>query len=153
MPKHGRTHRTALLLWVVALLAGLKGAWVSLSVCLVFFLSFWNARAENAVGVRGHVGCRENARRVNRLQITKPGVYDNYLVDSEWAGGNRVKITADNVTLRNCEIRNLKIRNLAFGDGVERKYHMVGRGPFPGYDNRGESEAESFETILKHGWK
>ena len=305
----------------------------------------WHARAENTVGVRGEVGCGENARRVNRLQITKPGVYENYLVDSEWAGGNRVKITADNVTLRHCEIRNatgngvgvfgknvtiedckihhllnstfdrqhdahgitgrwfnvtirnceifyvsgdcvqfdpdrkstgkvqienctfwtgplpanaagfkkgerpgenafdsktppkgprcelamrnclmygwnqpaqvsnmaainlkenvqatvenclfrdneicfrlrgptgrgdarvtvnncaifdakvgvriedkirdLKIRNLAFGAGVARKYHMVGRGPFPGYDNQGESKAASFESILKNGW-
>lgn len=47
-----------------------------------------------------------------RLQITESGVYENYLVDSLWAGGNRVKITADNVTLRNCEIRN------ATGNGV-----------------------------------
>jgi hypothetical protein len=34
------------------------------------------------------------------------------LVDSRWATGNRVKITADNVTLRNCEVRN------AAGNGV-----------------------------------
>ena len=315
------------------------------ATCIVF-LSSWNARAESAIGVRGDVGCRENPKRVNRLQITKPGVYEDYIVDSEWAGGNRVKITADNVTLRNCEIRNatgngvgvfgknvtienckihhllhstfdqqhdahgitgrwynvtirnceicyvsgdcvqfdpdrkstgkvlienctfwtgplpadsagfkkgerpgenafdsktqatgprceltirnclmygwkqpgqiglmaainlkenvqatvenclfrdnevcfrlrgptgrgdalvtvnnctvfdskvavrmenkirdLTIRNLAFGDGVERKYHMVGRGPFPGYDNQGESKAESFDSILKNGWK
>ena len=44
--------------------------------------------------------------------ITKPGLYENYLVDSQWEGGNRVKITADDVTLRNCEIRN------ATGNGV-----------------------------------
>lgn len=64
------------------------------------------------VGVRGPIGCRESPKRVDRLLITRPGVYENYLVDSEWAGGNRVKITADNVTLRNCEIRN------ATGNGV-----------------------------------
>jgi hypothetical protein len=58
------------------------------------------------------VGCRDDATRVSRLQITKPGIYENYLVDSQWAGGNRVKITADDVTLRNCEIRN------ATGNGV-----------------------------------
>lgn len=311
---------------------------------LVLFVE--GVRAENAVGVRGPIGCRKDAKRVARLQITKPGVYENYLVDSKWAGGNRVKITADNVILRNCEIRNasgngvgvfgknvtienckihhllhstfakqhdahgitgrwnnvtirnceiyyvsgdcvqfdpdrkstgkvlienctfwtgplpddaagfrkgerpgenafdsktpakgprckltirnclmygwnqpaqigliaalnlkenveatvenclfrdnevcfrlrgptgrgdarvrvtncaifdskvgvrmedslrdLTIRNLAFGQGVRRKYHQVGRGPFPGYDNRGESKAKPFETILKHGWK
>jgi hypothetical protein len=64
------------------------------------------------VGARGSVGCRDDATRVDRLEITRPGVYENYLVDSGWAGGNRVKITADGVTLRNCEIRN------ATGNGV-----------------------------------
>ena len=68
--------------------------------------------AENAVGVRGDVGCSDRPQRVQRLEITRPGVYENYLVDSQWAGGNRVKITADNVTLRNCEICN------ASGNGV-----------------------------------
>src|SRR5690349_17447019 len=70
------------------------------------------AAAGKPVGVQGPVGCRENPRRVERLEITKPGVYENYLVDSNWAGGNRVKITADDVTLRHCEIRN------ATGNGV-----------------------------------
>jgi hypothetical protein len=67
---------------------------------------------EKPVGAHGRVGCLENPKRVERLLITSPGVYENYLVDSEWAGGNRVKITADGVTLRNCEIRN------ATGNGV-----------------------------------
>ena len=39
-------------------------------------------------------------------------MYENYLVDSHWAGGNRVKITANDVTLRHCEVRN------ATGNGV-----------------------------------
>src|SRR5262245_65093068 len=64
------------------------------------------------VGVQGPVGCLKKPKQVDRLQITKPGVYENYLVDSNWAGGNRVKITADDVTLRHCEIRN------ASGNGV-----------------------------------
>ena len=64
------------------------------------------------VGVQGPVGCRDNPKKVDRLLITKPGVYENYLVDSNWHGGNRVKITADDVILRNCEIRN------ATGNGV-----------------------------------
>ena len=83
-----------------------------LLLCLAPILRSGTTRAENAIGVRGEVGCRENPRQVDRLQITRPGVYENYLVDSEWAGGNRVKITADDVTLRNCEIRN------ATGNGV-----------------------------------
>jgi hypothetical protein len=40
------------------------------------------------------------------LQITQPGVYENYRVDAQGAGGNVVKITADDVTVRNCEIFN-----------------------------------------------
>ncbi|HSI64825.1 MAG TPA: right-handed parallel beta-helix repeat-containing protein [Candidatus Saccharimonadia bacterium] len=68
--------------------------------------------APKPVGTQGHVGCLENPKRVERLEITEPGVYENYLVDSNGAGGNRVKITADNVTLRNCEIRN------ASGNGI-----------------------------------
>ncbi len=83
---------------------------IVIGATLVPFFSI--AHAENAIGVQGTVGCNESPQRVQRLQITKPGVYENYLVDSNWAGGNRVKITADNVTLRNCEIRN------ATGNGV-----------------------------------
>ena len=64
------------------------------------------------IGPQGVIGTKANPKRVDRLQITKGGVYENYLVDSNWAGGNRVKITADNVTLRNCEIRN------ASGNGI-----------------------------------
>jgi len=58
------------------------------------------------VGVQGKVGCLKNPKQVARLEINKPGVYENYLVDGQWGTGNRVKITADNVTLRNCEIFN-----------------------------------------------
>ena len=85
--------------------------------CLLLYQICSYARAENAVGIRGEVGCGEVGCgeapiRVDRLQISKPGVYENYLVDSDWADGNRVKITANNVTLRNAEIRN------ATGNGV-----------------------------------
>lgn len=158
------------------------GRWTPCLAWLALFLSSFHARAENAVGARGTVGCRENPKHVTRLQISEPGIYENYLVDSDWAGGNRIKITADNevcfrlrgptgrgdalVTINNCaafdsrvgvrmedRIRDLRIRNLSFGEGIERKYRMVGRGPFPGYDNQDESRAESFESILKHGWE
>jgi hypothetical protein len=70
------------------------------------------ASAELAVGAHGPVGCLENRTVVDRLEISHPGVYENYLVDAHWAGGNRVKTTADDVTLRSCEIRN------ATGNGV-----------------------------------
>ncbi len=57
-------------------------------------------------GTVGEVGCGTQPKRVQRLEITEPGVYENYLVDGEWIGSTLVKINADNVTLRNCEIRN-----------------------------------------------
>src|SRR5436305_1004479 len=31
------------------------------------------------VGVRGPVGCRDDPKVVDRLEITRPGVYENYL--------------------------------------------------------------------------
>src|SRR5262245_5628937 len=63
---------------------------------------------ERAFGARGAVGCGEAPRRVERLEITKPGMYENLLVDGEWGATTLVKITADDVTLRNCEIRNAR---------------------------------------------
>src|SRR5437016_6258795 len=44
------------------------------------------------VGVQGPVVCKDNPRKVERLEITRPGVYENYLVDSNWAGGNWAKM-------------------------------------------------------------
>ncbi len=67
------------------------------------------ARADES---RAPIGCLGNPKKVRRLLITKPGVYENFLVDSQGATGNRVKITANDVTLRNCEIRN------AAGNGI-----------------------------------
>lgn len=61
---------------------------------------------QGAIGARGTIGCRENAKQVERLQIAKPGVYENYLVDGRWGAVNLVKVNADDVTLRHCEIRN-----------------------------------------------
>ena len=58
------------------------------------------------IGVSGRTGCLKNPKKVDRLEIIQPGVYENFLVDGNWQTGNRVKITADNVTLRHCEIRN-----------------------------------------------
>ncbi len=62
--------------------------------------------AESPIGAQGSLGPLANPKLVNRLEITKPGVYENFIVDGRGAGGNLVKITADNVTVRNCEIRN-----------------------------------------------
>lgn len=57
-------------------------------------------------GTTGKVGTLENPKLVHRLEITKPGVYENYRVDAQGKNGNIVKITADDVTLRHCEIFN-----------------------------------------------
>ncbi len=64
------------------------------------------ADAAPLAGTTGKVGILENPKTVNRLEITKPGVYENFRVDAQGKGGNIVKITADDVTLRNCEIFN-----------------------------------------------
>ncbi|MHC4405492.1 MAG: hypothetical protein ACYTG0_38080 [Planctomycetota bacterium] len=69
------------------------------------------------------------------------------------------------VTINNCAVydshvgvrmeenlSNLKVRRLGFGADVARKYHMVGRGPFPGYENTGQYEAPSSELLLDGGW-
>ena len=64
------------------------------------------AEIPNPIGPYGKVGVLDNPKRVPRLEITKPGVYENYLIDAQGKGGNIVKITADDVTLRNCEIFN-----------------------------------------------
>ena len=91
-------------------------------------------RPSRPVGAHGSVGCGENPKRIERLLITKPGVYENYLVDSRGAGGNRVKITADHVKLRNCEIRNATGNGVGvFGDHVEIencKIHHLLAGTF-----------------------
>jgi hypothetical protein len=75
---------------------------------LAFHASAGSACAQESkpVGIQGSVGCRKDPKKVERLEITEPGVYENYLVDGRWGTGNRVKITADNVTLRGCEILN-----------------------------------------------
>jgi len=62
--------------------------------------------AQTPVGTHGLVGCLKNPTTASRLEITKPGVYENYLIDAQGGGGNIVKITADGVTLRHCEIHN-----------------------------------------------
>lgn len=84
------------------------------AAALVVVLGFGFAirtEAENdglspSVGVSGPIGCGPNPKRVQRLVIDKPGVYENYLVDGDWTGSTLVKIEADDVTLRRCEIRN-----------------------------------------------
>ncbi|MFZ4765030.1 MAG: right-handed parallel beta-helix repeat-containing protein [Roseimicrobium sp.] len=77
----------------------------TISLCL-FACSIACLPAAEPVGTTGLVGCLANPKKVSRLEITKPGVYENYLVDGNGASGNLVKITAGPVTLRHCEIRN-----------------------------------------------
>jgi len=87
-------------------------------------------------GPKGLVGTKANPKRVQRLLISKPGVYENYVVDSAWQGGNRVKVSADNVTIRNCEIRNASGNGIGvFGTNVViencRIHHLLA-GSFQG---------------------
>ena len=64
------------------------------------------AEPSQLAGTKGKVGTLQNPKLVARLEITKPGVYENFRVDAQGKGGNIVKITADDVTLRHCEIFN-----------------------------------------------
>ncbi|HSI34531.1 MAG: right-handed parallel beta-helix repeat-containing protein [Phycisphaerae bacterium] len=58
-------------------------------------------------GLTGPVGPRgAEPKRVGTFLIDKPGVYEDYLVDVQFAEFDAVRIKADNVTLRRCEIRN-----------------------------------------------
>jgi len=77
-----------------------------LTLATLLLTSVVTTQAAAPIGVSDITGASENPKKVDRLEITQPGVYENYLVDGNWQTGNRVKITADNVTLRHCEIRN-----------------------------------------------
>ena len=50
-------------------------------------------------------------------------------------------------------LQNLKIHRLGIGSGVHRKIHMVGSGTFPGFENKGQYQAESFEAFRRGGVK
>jgi hypothetical protein len=77
------------------------------------------AEMSGPIGAQGVVGCRENPKTGSRLEITKPGIYENYRIDAQGQGGNIVKITADGVTLRHCEIFNGSGNGVGvFGTGV-----------------------------------
>lgn len=79
---------------------------VTTAVTFLFLSASLAADAPRLAGTTGKVGTLANPKLVHRLEITKPGVYENVRVDAEGKGGNIVKITADDVTLRNCEIFN-----------------------------------------------
>lgn len=83
-----------------------------LPLCLLLLAGSPAAAAPRRAGTTGKVGALQSPMLVHRLEIAKPGVYENYLVDAQGRGGNIVKITADDVVLRNCEIFN------ASGNGV-----------------------------------
>ena len=52
-----------------------------------------------AVGAAADTGCGESPEKVQRLQITKAGTYENYLVDGRWVDRNLVKINSSKVIL------------------------------------------------------
>ena len=81
-------------------------ALASLLAILLLACAAGAADTPRKAGATGPVGARPDAKTVHRLEITKPGVYENLVVDGRWAAGNLVKITASDVTLRNCEIHS-----------------------------------------------
>ncbi len=62
--------------------------------------------AKRPPGLIAEVGTRGTPKKAKLLEIRDKGVYENYLVDAEWAERDAVRVLADRVVLRNCEIRN-----------------------------------------------
>lgn len=77
-----------------------------MKLCSALLLLPLLLQGQSPIGAQGAVGAAAGASVLNRLEITKPGVYENLIIDGNFATGNLVKITADQVTLRNCEIRH-----------------------------------------------
>jgi hypothetical protein len=77
-------------------------------IVYVAMVAIQPSQAADAIGANDNVGCLPNPKRVNRLVIDAPGVYENILVDGEWGDSTLVKIKADDVTLRHCEVRHGK---------------------------------------------
>jgi hypothetical protein len=57
-------------------------------------------------GLKGPVGAGPGAKRMKSLRIDTAGVWENLLIDGEWADEDLVRIRADNVILRRCTIRH-----------------------------------------------
>ena len=96
----------------------------------LLFISLAVFSQAQPIGTHGTVGCLANPTAVSRLEITKSGVYENYFINAGGKGGNTVKITADNVTVRNCEIFNGANNAIGvFGNNVViencRIHHML----------------------------
>ena len=105
-------------------------------------------------GLTGPVGTDGSPKRVSRLILDTPGVYENYLVDAEWGTRQAVKIMADGVTLRNCEIRNN--RHNAIGvfakDAVienVRIHHML-KGTFKDQQDAHGITGRPFNLVIRN---
>jgi hypothetical protein len=82
------------------------GIFTALLFCLVASGTCLAEGPLPAVGAAADTGCGKSPQKVQRLQISKAGTYENYLVDGRWVERNLVKITSSKVILRNSEIRN-----------------------------------------------
>ena len=82
------------------------GIFTALLFCLVVSGTCLAEGPLPAVGAAADTGCGKSPQKVQRLQISKAGTYENYLVDGRWVERNLVKITSSKVILRNSEIRN-----------------------------------------------
>jgi hypothetical protein len=63
------------------------------------------APGTETAGLTGPRGANPEARRLRTLRIERSGVYENLLIDGEWADEDLVKVRADNVVLGNCTVR------------------------------------------------
>lgn len=110
--------------------------------------------AAEVIGPQGKVGCLDQPKLVHRLEITEPGVYENYRVDAQGKGGNIVKITADDVILRNCEIFNSSGNGIGiFGNRVVIEnchIHHLLKGTFQNQDDAHGITGRWGEVTIRH---
>ncbi|QDU36068.1 VanZ like family protein [Maioricimonas rarisocia] len=65
-----------------------------------------SVNAPAPIGLTGPAGCLASPTKRQRLIITEPGVYSNYMVDGNFDRSNVVKINTGPVVLRHSEVRN-----------------------------------------------
>ena len=102
------------------------------SIALILLAGASLACAEATIGADGTAGTLAAPKTVSRLEITKPGVYENLIVDGAGVRGNLVKITG-----------------LAFGKGVGERIRFVNGKAASGFESTGEHDAPPLESLLR----
>jgi hypothetical protein len=144
---------------------------------LFFVMTLRAAETVKPVGTHRVVGMLANPKKVVRLEITKPGVYEDFLVDAEITGcvlaDNKIafhvrgpgKRGGSHVVMKDCAVYDsqtsvpaedkteaLKISGLALGKGVTQRIHFHGGKAVSDFESTGELDAPPMESLLKDGF-